>query len=68
MKTLKIETARELKSLIEKNRKGITNINGVEFGELYPLLEASNRYANYYNVDKQENEYLSAPFIVKIKN
>ena len=68
MKTLKIETARELKSLIEKNRKGITNINGVEFGELYPLLEVSNRYANYYNVDKQENEHLSAPFIVKIKN
>ena len=67
MKTLEFNTARELKQFANKNRKEITNINGVEFGEMYPMLEVSNKHVSYYNVEEQGNSGLYAPFKVTVK-
>lgn len=62
-----INTAKELKDFVKKNRKGITNINGIQFGEVYPILEVSNRNAFYYDVNAQESKLLLAPFKIEIK-
>ena len=67
MQTLEFDTVRELKQFASKNRKDITNINGLEFGENYPMLEISNNYASYYDVDEQSYLPLYAPFKVTIK-
>lgn len=67
MKTSVINTEKELKAFVNENRKNITNINGVEFGELYPMMEVSNKHATYYDVETQGNEFLYAPFNVTNK-
>ena len=67
MKTIKIETEKELKSFVEQYRKDILRINKVEFTELYPILELSNKNSRYYNVEKQEYSFLYPPFEVTIK-
>ena len=67
MKTLEFNTARELKKFSKNKRKLIKNINGVEFREMYPILEVSNNYASYYNVEGQCNSWLYAPFKVTVK-
>jgi hypothetical protein len=67
MITIVINTERELKDLVSKNRKNITNINGVQFGELYPMMEVSNKHASYYDVETQENKFLFAPFNIELK-
>ena len=67
MKTLVINTEKELKAFVNENRKNITNINGVEFGELYPMMEVSNKHATYYDVETQGNKFLYAPFNVTTK-
>jgi len=59
-----LKRARELKSI---ERKSIVNINGIEFGELYPLLEVTNKHVSYYDVNKQGYRFINAPFTVKIK-
>ena len=64
MRTITLNTAKQLKSI---ERKSITNINGIEFGELYPLLEVTNKNASYYDVDEQGYKFLLPPFIVKTK-
>lgn len=64
MKNLTIKTAKDLKKI---KRSNITNINGIEFGEKYPILEITNAYASYYDVEKQSNTLLIAPFTVTIK-
>lgn len=66
MNTTVINTPKELKSFVAENRKNITNINGVQFGEMYPMLEVTKKHASYYDVNSQSNKYLSAPFTVKI--
>ena len=66
MITLVLNSAREVKELIAKSRRQITNINGVNFGAIYPMLNASNTAVWYYSVPNQENEYLHAPFVVTI--
>ena len=63
MKT--INTTIELKAFVKDNRKSITNINGVEFNSIYPMLEVTNQYASYYDVESQSNKYINAPFIIK---
>ena len=45
MKTLSISTVQELKAFVNENRKSITNINGVEFSEFYPMLDISNKHS-----------------------
>ena len=67
MATLKFNTAKELKKFVSENRKEITNINGVDFNEMYPMLEVSNKHASYYNVEEQGNSGLYAPFTVIVK-
>lgn len=67
MKTLTFNTERELKKFANENRKDIININGVEFKELYPMLEVSNKHATYYDVESQGNKFLHAPFTVICK-
>lgn len=67
MKTITINSAKELKSLVNNSRKSITNINGVEFSEMYPMLEVSNKHASCYDVEAQGNKFLYAPFTVTIK-
>lgn len=64
MKNFELHKAAELK-LIE--RKLIVNINGIEFGELYPFLYISNKYVYYYDIDEQEYKIINAPFIVTTK-
>ncbi len=65
MKTISLSQSK-LKNLVETNRKQITNINGVEFGESYPIIEVSQKHTTYYDVATQENKFLQAPYIVSI--
>ena len=67
METIKIKTEKELKYFADKNRKDILRINEVEFTELYPMLELSNKHSRYYNVEKQEYSFIYPPFEVTIK-
>lgn len=65
MEKIIINTAKELKEFVSKNRLTITNINGVQFGEMYPIIECSNKHTSYYDVQSQSNKFLNEPFIVK---
>jgi len=67
MRTITINTERELKQLIKESRSLITNINGVKFTELYPMLEVTNSHASYYDVNSQSNKFLSSPFEITLK-
>lgn len=67
MKTTLIQTEKELKLFVNENRKNISNINGVEFTELYPMLDISNKHASYYDVESQGNKFLYSPFTVITK-
>lgn len=62
----KIKTTRELKALVATSRQQITAINGVPFGEIYPLLSVTNRFAWYYDPAKQGNVFLYAPYTVQM--
>lgn len=66
MKTITINTERELKKFVAENRSKITAINGVNFRPMYPILEVTNRSASYYDVESQGNRYLTAPFILSV--
>ena len=66
MTTTVINTEKELKGFIAKNRKNITNINGVQFGEMYPMLDVTNKHASYYDVDTQGDKFLNAPFTIEL--
>ena len=65
MKTTILNTAKELKSI---ERKSIVNINGIKFGELYPIISVTNKHVSYYDVNEQGMKFINAPFIVKTKN
>ena len=67
METTVINTERELKDFISQNRKNITNINGVQFGEMYPIIDVTNKHASYYDVESQEYKFLYAPFTIEYK-
>lgn len=67
METTLIKSEKELKSFLNENRKNVTNINGIEFTELYPMLSISNKNASYYDVELQENKFLYRPFTVVTK-
>jgi protein-disulfide isomerase-like protein with CxxC motif len=62
-----IKTKKELRRFVKKNRKQIININGFKFGEKYPIIETTNKSATFYDVKTQENQILTAPFNVTIK-
>ena len=64
MKTTVLQTAKELKAFLPENRKNITEINGIECNEMYPIIEASNKHASYY---KESTHLLRPPFVIKIK-
>jgi len=64
MKKFELHKAKELKAI---ERKLIVNINGIEFGEFYPILEVTNKYVRYCDVNEQETKLINAPFIVTIK-
>ena len=64
MTTQILNTSKELKVI---ERKSITNINGIEFGELYPMLDVSNKHVSYYDVDSQGSKFINAPFEVVTK-
>ena len=65
MATTVINTERELKDFVSKNRKNITNINGVQFNEMYPMMDVTNKHASYYDVESQGNKFLYAPFKIE---
>lgn len=65
MATTVINTEKELKDFVSKNRKNITNINGVQFGEIYPMMDVTNKHASYYGVESQGNKFLYAPFKIE---
>ena len=62
-----INTNEELKDFVSKNRNNIININGVQFGKIYPMIEVTKRQAAYYDVDSQEYKFLYAPFTIEYK-
>lgn len=64
METTLIKSEKELKSFLNENRKNVTNINGIEFTESYPMLSISNKNASYYDVESQGNKFLYRPFTV----
>ena len=66
MKTTVINTERELKYFLSKNRKIVTNINGVKFEENYPIIEVTNKHASYYYVESQGNKFLYPPFNIEL--
>lgn len=59
-----LNTAKELKAI---ERKSIVNINGIEFGEIYPMLDITNKHVSYYDVNEQGNKFIHAPFLVITK-
>jgi hypothetical protein len=59
-----INTAKELKAFVKKHREIITDINGVSFGKMYPILDVSNSHATYYDPTEQGNKFLLPPFVV----
>lgn len=65
MATTVINTERELKDFVSKNRKNITNINGVQFNEMYQMMDVTNKHACYYDVELQGNKLLYAPFKIE---
>ncbi len=67
MKATVINTNKELKDFVSKNRKNIKKINGVQFGKMYPMIEATNKHASYYDVKLQEHKLLYAPFTIEYK-
>lgn len=64
METTILNAAKELKSI---KRESITNINGIEFTENYPMLEVSNKHVSYYDVESQRSKSIFAPFTIKTK-
>ncbi len=57
-----IKNTKELKKFVSTNRRDITNINGIKFTEIYPMLEVSNSNAFYYDVESQGYKLLKTPF------
>lgn len=68
MKNLVINTEKELKAFADENRTNIVKINDVKFGELYPMLEVTNKHALYYNVELQCYKSLYAPFNIIVND
>lgn len=64
MKTIEIRTEAKLNKFVKENRGSIQSINGIDFSNLYPMLEVTNKHASYYDVSQQCNRYISAPFTV----
>lgn len=65
MMTIEIATARRMKAILNKNRREIKSINGVECTPAYPIFEATNNVVRYYDVDKQGTVLLAAPFVIQ---
>ena len=68
MKTIVITNQKTLKEFVSKNRENITNINGVQCSKYYPMIEVTNRNANYYNVDSQESKFFYPPFKIELNS
>lgn len=64
MKTILLNTAKEVKKI---KRASITNINGVAFNEMYPMLDVSNQHVSYYSVEKQRTVSFFPPYQITIK-
>jgi hypothetical protein len=67
MKTIVINTEDELKRFVNTGRPKITEINGIEFTEMHPMLDISNKHASYYDVETQSNQFIVAPFKITTK-
>jgi len=65
--TITLSTNQLFSAFIKVNRKNVTNINGVEFNEIYPMIEATSNHVTYYDVESQENKFLTAPFVIQVK-
>jgi hypothetical protein len=65
--TITLSTNQQFSAFIKVNRKNVTNINGVEFNEIYPMIEATSKHATYYDVESQGNKFLNAPFVIQVK-
>lgn len=59
-----IMTPRQIR---DTERSLIANINGVEFGTVYPILTATNKAVSYYSPDLQREVHLFAPYLVRSK-
>ena len=68
MKTMRINSEQGLKAVVEQSREAIREINGVQFGAIYPLLHVTNKHASYYDVESQGDRLLNAPFIVTLNS
>jgi len=61
-----ITTSKKLKELLLSNRNSIATINGIGIGEVYPILQVTNKHASYYDVSAQEYKLLIAPYTITI--
>lgn len=68
MNTIVIKSEKQLKAFVNQNRENITNINGVEFKSIYPILTVTNKNASYYDVESQGSKFLTAPFKVQVNS
>lgn len=68
MNTIVIKSEIQLKAFVNQNRENITNINGVEFKSIYPILTVTNKNASYYDVESQGNKFLTAPFTLQVNS
>ena len=67
MTTITIHTVRDLKKFVAENRQQMTNINGIELGKIYPILEVTNTRASYYSPADQMDKTINKPFTITIK-
>ena len=65
---LTITTPRDFKRFIERFREDVIEINNVAFKSIYPMIEASNTAASWYNVQDSSNVYFNFPIEVTVYN
>jgi hypothetical protein len=65
--TITLNTNEQFNEFIQVNRKQVTNINGVEFNEMYPMIESNKKNAHYYDAPNQCNQFLYPPFTIEVK-
>ncbi len=57
-------TVKEFRQFVCANRKQITNVNGVNFYSMCPMLEVTNKKAMFYDVESQGIKFFDEPFVV----
>lgn len=65
--TITLSTNQQFIAFIKVNRKNVTNINGVEFNEIHPLIYATSNHVTCHDEESDYEEFLNAPFVIQVK-